>query len=206
MRGRYTDEHPDVVHLQTLIEQLRNEMGIPTGRTSELLPIDLARSIIDAQLEVSRLKQDEAHLRSQIEIYQKRVENAFVRSQELESVTRDYDVTQRKYQTLLDKKLEAQLSQSLEQRQKAERFRVIDPASLPQTPVRPNRPMSYGAGLHWSRLAIPAVTPRTDPAPPMAGRVHNLASVLASSNSTHQTCGAVSYSIVCGFSASAPFS
>jgi uncharacterized protein involved in exopolysaccharide biosynthesis len=148
MRGRYTDEHPDVVQLQSLINQLRNEMGVPrTGGGDPLLPPDLARNLVDAQLEISRLRQDEANLRAQIDVYQKRVENTFVRNQELESLTRDYEVTRRKYQALLDKKLEAQLSQSLEQRQKAERFRVIDPASLPQAPVRPNRPLSYAVGL-----------------------------------------------------------
>src|SRR5262249_50074525 len=47
-------------------------------------------------------------------------------------------------------KLEAQLSQSLEQRQKAERFRVIDPASLPQSPTRPNRPVFYAVGVALS--------------------------------------------------------
>lgn len=160
LRGRYTDEHPDVVQLQSLIEQLRGEAGIPSTRTGgdPLLPTDLARGLVDAQLEISRLRGEETHLRTQIDLYQKRVENAFVRSQELESLTRDYDVTSHKYQTLLDKKLEAQLSQSLEQRQKAERFRVIDPASLPQAPVRPNRPLSYGVGLGAS-LALAVFLP-----------------------------------------------
>ena len=68
----------------------------------------------------------------------------------MESLTRDYDVTQKKYQTLLDKKLEAQLSQSLEHRQKAERFRVIDPASFPEAPARPNRRLLLAMGAAGS--------------------------------------------------------
>lgn len=148
MRGRYTEEHPDVVHLQSLISQLRDELGVSRdGAVAAVLPADLARNLVDAQLEISRLRQDEANLRTQIETYQQRVENTFLRNQELESLTRDYEVTRQGYQTLLDKKIEAQLSQSLEQRQKAERFRVIDPASLPEAPIRPNRPLSYTVGL-----------------------------------------------------------
>jgi polysaccharide chain length determinant protein (PEP-CTERM system associated) len=152
LRGRYTDEHPDVVHLQSLIAQLRSELGLAGTRIGgdPLLPPDLARAILDTQLEISRMRQEEDHLRKQITVYQGRVENAFVRNQEMESLTRDYDVTRRKYQTLLDKKLEAQLSQSLEQRQKAERFRVIDPASFPQSPARPNRPLFYAVGVALS--------------------------------------------------------
>lgn len=152
LTGRYTDEHPDVVQLRTLIDHLRGELGVSAGApgADPLLPPDLAKGLVEAQLEVSRLRQDEDHLRKQIQTYQKRVENAFVRNQEMEGLTRDYDVTRRRYQGLLDKKLESQLSQSLEQRQKAERFRVIDPASLPQTPARPNRPLFYAAGVGMS--------------------------------------------------------
>lgn len=159
LRGRYTDEHPDVVQTQALIERLRSELGLSGARVGDpYLPPDLARSLVDAQLEVSRLRQEEQQLRKQVELYQQRVENAFARSQEMEALTRDYDVTKRKYQTLLDKKLEAQLSQSLEQRQKAERFRVIDPASLPQNPTRPNRPTLYGIGVVLS-LGLAIVLP-----------------------------------------------
>jgi len=51
---------------------------------------------------------------------------------------------------MLDKKLDAQLSQSLEQRQKGERFRILDPASFPESPARPNRQLLTLAGLGGS--------------------------------------------------------
>jgi len=159
LQGRYTDEHPDVVRIRNLISHLQEELGAGDqadgARLDPLLPPELARSLIDAQLEISRLRQEEEHLKTLIGTYQQRVENAFVREQQMESLTRDYEVTQKKYQTLLDKKLEAQLSQSLEQRQKAERFRVIDPASLPQAPTRPNRQALLAGGAVGSfALAI----------------------------------------------------
>ena len=143
LKGHYTDEHPDVVRTQSLINHLRDELGTGVGvggeRSNPLLPPDLVKSLIDTQLEISRLRSEEDHVKKLIDSYEQRVQNSFGRQQQLEALTRDYDVTKNKYQTLLDKKIEADLSKSLEQRQKAERFRVIDPASLPQSPVRPNR-------------------------------------------------------------------
>jgi protein tyrosine kinase modulator len=144
LRGRYTDEHPDVIQTQSQIARLREQLGDAPASDGQpaadpLVPPALSQSLEQVQLEISRLKQDDERAKKAIEVYQARVENAFVREQELQGLTRDYDVTRKKYQTLLSKKLEAQLSQSLERRQKAERFRVLDPASRPQVPTRPNR-------------------------------------------------------------------
>src|SRR6185436_6775425 len=43
------------------------------------------------------------------------------------------------YRSLLDKKLNARLSENLEKRQKGEQFRVLDPANMPQKPETPDR-------------------------------------------------------------------
>lgn len=143
LKGRYTDEHPDVIQTRAQIARLKDELAGVKGDTGAaadpLVPPDLVREQEQTQLEITRLNADQDRVKKSIEVYQQRVENAFVREQQLLGLTRDYDVTKHKYQSLLDKKLEAQLSQSLEQRQKAERFRILDPASLPQTPARPNR-------------------------------------------------------------------
>jgi polysaccharide chain length determinant protein (PEP-CTERM system associated) len=151
LRGRYTAEHPDVVQTQAQIARLRAELAgsdDDKGRpTDPLVPPDLAHALEQTQLDITRLKAEEERINKAIEVFGKRVENAFVREQELLGLTRDYDVTKRKYQTLLDKKLEAQLSQSLERRQKAERFRVLDPANRPQMPAKPNRQVLYLGGV-----------------------------------------------------------
>jgi len=153
LRSRYTENHPDVTRTLNQITRLRIEIraggGGSGGESTAPLPPDLAQAVNQTTLEVKRLQDEEARLKQSIDTYQARVENAFVREQEFKELTRDYDVTRDKYQRLLDKKLDAQLSQSLERRQKAERFRVLDPASKPQRPVKPNRPMllAGGAGL-----------------------------------------------------------
>jgi len=156
MRSRYTDEYPDVVRTLSQIAKLKGDLGENAGKgrdeVNRFVPIELTQALNQTQLEIKRLQQDEDRLKQGIETYQRRIESAFVREQEIKELSRDYDVTQTKYQRMLDKKLEAQLSQSLERRQKAERFRMLDPASLPQVPTRPNRPMLLAAGCGLSAL------------------------------------------------------
>lgn len=157
LRSRYTDSHPDVVQTLNQINRLRADLraGGGGGPSETLIPPELAQAIAQTNLDIKRLQEEETRLKQAIETYQMRVENAFVREQEFKELTRDYDVTRDKYQRLLEKKLEAQISQSLERRQKAERFRVLDPASRPQKPLKPDRPtlMAAGTGLSLA-LAI----------------------------------------------------
>ena len=50
---------------------------------------------------------------------------------------RDYDKLNENYSALLSKQLEAQMAGRLEQRWKGDRFRMLDPASLPEKPYFP---------------------------------------------------------------------
>ncbi|MFQ5668799.1 MAG: XrtA system polysaccharide chain length determinant [Candidatus Binatia bacterium] len=159
LRGRYTDLHPDVITTRHQIDRLQADLPDSTGAervpADPLLPPELAAALRGAVAEIMRLKAEKQNVERAIEAYQARVENGFTREQQLLGLTRDYGVTQKTYQSMLDKKLEAQLSQSLERRQKGERFRVLDPASLPQAPSRPNRAFLTLAGLGGSlALAI----------------------------------------------------
>lgn len=76
--------------------------------------------------------------------------------QELAKVTRDYGISMDNYQSLLEKRIEADLASEMETRQKAEKFSVLDAARLPEKPVRPDRVLllavTVGAGLFASCL------------------------------------------------------
>ena len=60
------------------------------------------------------------------------------REQELLTLTRDYDNLKSVYESLLNRKLEAEIAVSMEKKQKGEQFRVIDPAQVPLRPVEPD--------------------------------------------------------------------
>jgi hypothetical protein len=85
--------------------------------------------------------------------YQTRVDNTPRRDLEYQELSRDYDSTKELYRTLLKRYEEAQLSESLEQRQKAEQFRILEPAEVPTEPVTPNRRRFFALTLGLS-LAV----------------------------------------------------
>src|SRR5574341_177520 len=116
---------------------------------------DLARQLREVSLELSTLKNRQANLTKQIMIFEKRVENTPLREQQLMTIMRDYDNIRKNYQSLLDKRLEAKISENLEKRQQGEIFTVLDPANSPQMPYGPNRGlivlmgilMAFGSGI-----------------------------------------------------------
>ncbi len=71
-------------------------------------------------------------------LHQKRVDATPQREQELLSLNRDYDNLKNLYNSMLNRKLEAEIAVSMERKQKGEQFRVIDPAKIPESPVEPD--------------------------------------------------------------------
>ena len=67
------------------------------------------------------------------------------------ALKRDYENTQESYNSLLNRKLEAEISVNMEKKQKGEQFRIVDRAALPRKPVSPDMRklflLSMAAGL-----------------------------------------------------------
>jgi uncharacterized protein involved in exopolysaccharide biosynthesis len=103
--------------------------------------------VADQQREINAIKQRQQAVLEQIREYERRVENTPFREQQLAMILRDYENVQRSYQSLLEKRQEAKISESLERRQKAEFFRILDPANLPSRPDKPNRPLLLLVGI-----------------------------------------------------------
>jgi hypothetical protein len=87
------------------------------------------------------------------------IEETPKREQELFALKRDYSNLKELYDSLLDRKLQAEIAVSMEKKQKGEQFRVIDPAKIPERPIEPNVPrillisliagLGLGAGLAY---------------------------------------------------------
>jgi uncharacterized protein involved in exopolysaccharide biosynthesis len=155
---RYSEKHPDVMRLRTEIRILEKELETEkekakkTGPSSTKTADNPLKQIIEEQIDslkssINAIQASNGELRDSITLYQKRLENIPMRGIELTKVTRTYDITLRKYQDLLAKGLESQLSENLEKKQKGEQFQVIDPANLPLSPFKPNRPFIMFGGL-----------------------------------------------------------
>lgn len=158
LRTRYTEEHPDVVAVKGLIAKLEAEQPeapVPGGEETEsadeqapsregrggtenAMIIGLSYQLKSLNLEIKSLKSESAKVRQQTALYQTRIEDTPKREQELTELTRDYDNLRRTYESLLNRKIEAEQAAAMERRQQGEQFRVVDPARIPETPYKPN--------------------------------------------------------------------
>lgn len=104
------------------------------------LPIvaDLQRQIQAGKADLRRSEDREKEIQEQIRAYQIRVEGVPELEQEAATLWRDYENSKKNYQVLLDKKLNAKISENLEKRQKGEQFRILDSANLPEKPIQPD--------------------------------------------------------------------
>ncbi len=154
-RARYTDDHPMIARLREEIATLKEEVpetrtdheattkaSPPPPQSPPLNPYALRvrEALQTAETELKILKAEEQRLRAGIAAYQGRVEKTPQREQEFLEMSRDYDSTRELYQSLVKRQEEAQLAESMEQRQKGEQFHILDPAVPSVIPVAPNRP------------------------------------------------------------------
>jgi polysaccharide chain length determinant protein (PEP-CTERM system associated) len=153
---RYSVKHPDVARLEKEIKKIEADVksaapakGAEPNKMSNVNPMKqvLQTQISDIDSEIQSLRSQQEGVRKQIGVLQGRVDNAPIRAMELIKVSRNYDITLRKFQDLLAKSLESELSENMEKKQKGEQFQIVDPANFPLKPIRPNRPMVVLFGL-----------------------------------------------------------
>jgi polysaccharide chain length determinant protein (PEP-CTERM system associated) len=157
LRAQFRERYPDVVRLRAEIAALEREAPTmaPPDAESEGEPRPpvspsegrLRQLLAETEADLKAMKADEAQLRTAIAAYQRRVENVPRREQEFEELSRDYQTTKELYRTLLGRYEEAQLAESMEQRQKGEQFRVLDAALPADEPVAPKRARMVVLGL-----------------------------------------------------------
>jgi polysaccharide chain length determinant protein (PEP-CTERM system associated) len=148
LRARYNENYPDIIWLKSVIAALEQQPTAPhnskkpdQGTESSITPyvqqLKKEFGTLDAEIKVLRI--EEQNLLSSIHLYQQRVESTPRRDQELQLLLRDYDTAKSRYQSLLKRDEEAKLAENLEQRQKGEQFRLLEPALPGKKPVEPER-------------------------------------------------------------------
>ena len=163
LRLRYTENHPDVLKVKKMIERLQEQNQQPVADetaypTEEAFPSgggDIFAGQVDAlsfqmeslQQTIRGLQREKSEIEKQIAVLTQRIEETPQRQLELIELQRDYDIIKGQYDKLLSKKLQSQLAENMEMRQKGEQFRVIDRAKLPEKPFRPDIPKLLLAGL-----------------------------------------------------------
>jgi len=152
LKLKYTDRHPDVVHLKRLIAKIEEKQkaeeaieetepeSVPDKENMPEMGFADLQSIQKEELnrDIHKLRSEIDVLNKEIQMYQKRVENTPNREQELLSIKRDYENMNDSYKSLLKRKLEAAIAVNMEKQQKGEQFRILDYAQLPEKPISPN--------------------------------------------------------------------
>jgi polysaccharide chain length determinant protein (PEP-CTERM system associated) len=145
---KYTDQYPDVIRLKNEVERLENITRETKTSPSSISPISVSEmskknqiqsQIASSDRSITSLELEREEIIKNLAAIEKRVEMAPKREQEMISLMRDYDNIKRTYDGLLNNKLQADISQNLEKRQKGEQFQIIDPANLPDKPFKPDR-------------------------------------------------------------------
>jgi len=142
LRSVYKDNYPDVIIAKNRIKELEEELAGHKEDKEATAPGKgpvFSPELLNLNSQIEALSQREADIREQIRRYERRVEYTPANEQRLIDLNRDYDISLQNYKSLLEKKLNARLAENLEKRQKGERFRVVDPPNLPETPFWPNR-------------------------------------------------------------------
>ncbi len=168
LSSRYTDRHPDLRKLKSqiaetektrdqLLADLKNQNNVsqPDGtvaRGASNPSQNSAMGQLQGQLqanqsEITNREQAIAGLEAKINDYQARLNQEPVREQQLADLTRGYDQSKANYDELLKKKNGSEMATSMERLQQGERFRILDPPSLPVKPDFPNRLKFCGIGL-----------------------------------------------------------
>ncbi len=161
LKLRYSERHPDVMRLKALIAKLETEQqaspkeqeedpssqGTAAQRLVQVQKEGLLDELGKVEKEIKSLREDKEKTTSQIEKYRERIEGGPKIEQMFVDLRRDYNQASNSYQSLLNKKLQAQLAENLERTQKGEQFKILDPANLPQEPYKPNIPKILGMGI-----------------------------------------------------------
>ena len=116
---------------------------------------NLKSQIAAANKQIADLENERRSIQLSNSSLEAHIERLPLREQQMASVTRDYETTKAAYQSLLDKKLAADVAADMEKRQKAERFVPIEMARVPEKPIKPKRQLlAAGAGLFALALSL----------------------------------------------------
>jgi uncharacterized protein involved in exopolysaccharide biosynthesis len=166
LSSHYTDRHPDVRKVKEEIartEKMRSQLvaqlkagssagtdanSVDAGAQDPSSPLLQLQGQAQAnRTEIANREQTIKDLEAKVNDYQARLNQEPVREQQLSDLTRGYDQSKANYDELLKKKNESAMATSMELLQQGERFRIIDPPSLPLKPDFPNRLKFCAIGL-----------------------------------------------------------
>jgi polysaccharide chain length determinant protein (PEP-CTERM system associated) len=161
---RYTDKHPEVVAARETVERLRQRevealAALQRGQGGAVAGMTANPVYQQIQLQVNQTDVEIASLRSELAVHQQNigrlrsmVDTAPAVEAEFSRLARDYDVTKARYNELLSRLDQANISEQADQTGIV-RLEVIDPPAVGVEPVAPDRPRLLAMVLFAALLA-----------------------------------------------------
>jgi polysaccharide biosynthesis transport protein len=143
-KQKYTESHPDVIRLQAELKALESEGATDAQTTSSP---QIASQIQAADQEIKSRTARANEIEAKIRQLQSRIENLPTVEQQYSSLARDYEVSKANYQSLLQKRNLSSMQVEMERNAKGENFRILDSASFPEKPSKPNLVQLNGMGI-----------------------------------------------------------
>ncbi|MDO6424851.1 XrtA system polysaccharide chain length determinant [Saccharophagus degradans] len=142
LRLSYQENYPDVVSLKLQIAELDKRIeeiyrldGVTTSGSSstEQNPLyeELRKQMAVAEVDLRTQKQRKASLERLLEQEYARAEKIAANEAELSELTRDYDVTKRVYEEMLDRKEKARMSMALDVEGQGVSYKIHEPPVYP---------------------------------------------------------------------------
>lgn len=156
---KFTDNHPEVMNLQTTIERMQRERqemletmpahAVNTNPVFEQNPVyqQMRIALGDADARAAALKARVSEYESRVAGLKKLVDTALDVETRMISLNRDYDVTQKNYDALVERLETAKMTEEADQSAEDISVTVIDPARMPEKPSGPDRTLFSSAIL-----------------------------------------------------------
>ncbi len=148
---RFTEKHPDVVAAKAEMVELDRQIAERDGGGAKRIvspqEAQMMREFRNYGVQAEVLQGEIETLVQQIETYELRIGNTPQRAAELGGLEEAAANLAELIRTLQLKKAEADIARSMELKQKGERFRVVESAVPPESPVSPNRPLVFVVGI-----------------------------------------------------------
>ncbi|MEZ5756642.1 MAG: Wzz/FepE/Etk N-terminal domain-containing protein [Emcibacteraceae bacterium] len=142
----YGDAHPDIVSLKRKISQLKEKIAAGGGGgdgSPEIVGDPVAAKIQARIASIDDTIKTQLALKKELEKNIADLEKTIIQTPQVErglrALNRNYENALAQYESIKAKLMDAQLSESLEEEKKAERFLVLEPPVLAEKPIRPNR-------------------------------------------------------------------
>jgi polysaccharide biosynthesis transport protein len=159
---KYSVDHPDVVRLKREIDALEKavqaDANAGTQQTARAHADNPVYIQVEGELDALTVDRESAvkkrdALRAKFDDYEKRLAQSPEVERQYRQMARELESAQLKYQEILSKQTEAQVSQNLETERKGEKFTLIEPPQPPEKPISPNRKLILILGLLLSVAA-----------------------------------------------------